>query len=83
MRPSWPAQERAAIAAFAAGSVAWREALVKVDGTGPDMVGYRTYPHGSDPEERCVDIVWWVNQELPHYGAEIALLRDLYRAQRD
>jgi hypothetical protein len=27
-----------------------------------------------------VDIVWWVNQEILHHGAEIALLRDLYRA---
>jgi len=25
--------------------------------------------------------VWWVNQEILHHGAEIALLRDLYRAQ--
>jgi len=24
--------------------------------------------------------VWWVNQEILHHGAEIALLRDLYRA---
>jgi hypothetical protein len=23
--------------------------------------------------------VWWVNQELLHHGAEIGLLRDLYR----
>ncbi|MEI5036381.1 hypothetical protein RB201_38110 [Streptomyces sp. S1A(2023)] len=29
-----------------------------------------------------VDIVWWVNQEVLHHGAEIALLRDLYRARR-
>jgi len=26
-----------------------------------------------------IEIVWWVNQELLHHGAEIALLRDLYR----
>lgn len=44
-------------------------------------MGYCTYPHGSDPEEPFVDIVWWVNQELLHHGAEIALLRDLYRAR--
>jgi hypothetical protein len=29
-----------------------------------------------------VDIVWWVNQEILHHGAEVALLRDLYRAMR-
>ena len=29
-----------------------------------------------------IDIVWWVNQEVLHHGGEIALLRDLYRAQQ-
>jgi hypothetical protein len=33
----------------------------------------------SDVEEMFIDIVWWVNQEVLHHGAEIALLRDLYR----
>ncbi|HEY8675177.1 MAG TPA: DinB family protein, partial [Candidatus Dormibacteraeota bacterium] len=28
------------------------------------------------------ETVWWVNQELLHHGAEIALLRDLYRARQ-
>jgi hypothetical protein len=36
-------------------------------------------PYGSDAEEMFIDIVWWVNQEVLHHGAEIALLRDLYR----
>ena len=31
--------------------------------------------------EQFIDTVWWVNQEVLHHGAEIALLRDLYRAQ--
>ncbi|GHD55412.1 hypothetical protein GCM10010317_040550 [Streptomyces mirabilis] len=43
-------------------------------------MGYCTYPHGSDADEPFIDIVWWVNQELLHHGAEIALIRDLYRA---
>jgi hypothetical protein len=34
-------------------------------------------PYGSDAEEMFIDIVWWVNQEILHHGAEIALLRDL------
>ncbi|MEU2408614.1 DinB family protein, partial [Streptomyces rubiginosohelvolus] len=46
-----------------------------------DTVGYSTYPNGSDAEDLFVDIVWWVNQEVLHHGAEIALLRDLYRAR--
>jgi len=41
-----------------------------------------SYPDGSDPEEPFIEIVWWVNQELLHHGAEIALLPDLYRARQ-
>jgi len=32
---------------------------------------------GSDSEEPFLDVVWWMNQEVVHHGAEIALLRDL------
>lgn len=71
----------AAVTAFDAGAAAWRKALLSVDDAALDTVGYCTYPHGSDPDEPFVDIVWWVNQELLHHGAEIALLRDLYRAR--
>ncbi|MFJ2442414.1 MULTISPECIES: DinB family protein [unclassified Streptomyces] len=67
-----------AVAAFAAGAAAWREALLAADDTALDTVGHSTYPHGSDSENPFIDIVWWVNQELLHHGAEIALLRDLY-----
>lgn len=35
----------------------------------------------SDAAEPFVDIVWWVDQELLHHGAEIALIRDPYRAR--
>ncbi|WP_329017089.1 DinB family protein [Streptomyces sp. NBC_00690] len=73
------ADARGAMAAFGAGATAWRRALSNVDDTALDTVGYCTYPHGSDAEEPFIDIVWWVNQELLHHGAEIALLRDLYR----
>jgi hypothetical protein len=52
------------------------------DDAAPDEVGRCTCPHGSDAEEPFVDIVWWVNQEVLHHGAEIALLRDLYRARQ-
>ncbi|MFJ2608507.1 DinB family protein [Streptomyces sp. NPDC091279] len=69
----------AAVALFDAGASAWRDALLSVDDAALDTVGYCTYPHGSDPEEPFLTIVAWVNQELLHHGAEIALLRDLYR----
>lgn len=71
-----------AVAAFDVGAAAWRKALLSVDDAALGTVGYCTYPHGSDPDEPFIDIVWWVNQELLHHGAEIALIRDLYRARQ-
>jgi hypothetical protein len=69
-----------AVAAFESGADAWRAALTAInDDATLDTVGVSTYPHGSDPEDPFIDLVWWVNQELLHHGAEIALLRDLYR----
>ncbi|MGW1596490.1 DinB family protein [Streptomyces sp. NPDC002343] len=70
-----------AMAAFDTGAEAWRKALLGAADGALDTVGYCTYPHGSDPEEPFIDIVWWVNQELLHHGAEIGLLRDLYHAR--
>ncbi len=71
-----------ALAAFEFGADAWRGALLATGGADLDTVGRSTYPHGGDPEEKFIDLVWWVNQELLHHGAEIALLRDLYRESR-
>ncbi|MGW8359061.1 DinB family protein [Streptomyces wedmorensis] len=68
-----------AVKAFSAAADAWRGALLSADDEALDTVGHCTYPHGSDPEELFLDVVWWVNQEILHHGAEIALLRDLYR----
>jgi hypothetical protein len=45
-----------------------------------DTVGY--CPHGSDPEEPFVEVVWRVNQELLHHGAEVALIRYRVRGER-
>jgi hypothetical protein len=67
-----------AVAALMAAVDAWRGTLVQCDDTALDTVGYSTFPYGSDAEEAFIDIVWWVNQEVLHHGAEIALLRDLY-----
>ncbi len=68
-----------AISAFVTASEAWRGTLTECDDAALDTVGYSSYPYGSDAEEAFIDIVWWVNQEVLHHGAEIALLRDLYR----
>ncbi|MDH6133358.1 hypothetical protein P3T37_002753 [Kitasatospora sp. MAA4] len=70
-----------AITAFSSGAAAWRAALLLADDTVLDTVGHSSYPHGSDPESLFLDLIWWVNQEVLHHAAEIALLRDLYRAQ--
>ena len=70
-----------AIAAFDAAAVSWREALVSADEAALDMVGRSSYPDGSDPDDPFIDTAWWVNQELLHHGAEIALLRDRFRAR--
>ncbi|MFI8965775.1 DinB family protein [Streptomyces sp. NPDC053493] len=59
----------------------WRKTLLAVTDADLDTVGLSTYPYGSDAENPFLDIVWWMNQELLHHGAEIALLRDLYRAR--
>jgi len=69
-----------AVAAFESAAAAWREALLSADDAALDTVGHSTYPHGSDPEDPFIETVWWVNQELLHHGAEISLMRDLYRA---
>ena len=70
-----------ALATFAAAADRWRAAMTSADDAALDTVGYSGYPHGSDPHWPFLDVVWWENQELLHHGAEIALLRDLYRAR--
>ena len=68
-----------AFAALEAGAAAWRAAVAGLAEEDVDAIGRSTYPYGSDPEDPLIDTVWWVNQELLHHGAEVALLRDLYR----
>jgi hypothetical protein len=72
----------AALTAFAEAAAAWRATLLTADDAALSAVGWSTYPNGSDPEDAFIDTVWWVNQEVLHHGAEIALLRDLYRPSR-
>jgi hypothetical protein len=58
----------------------WRGALESASEQDLDTVGYSALPWGLDPELPFIEIVWWVNKEVLHHAAEIALLRDLYRA---
>jgi hypothetical protein len=71
-----------AVAALAAAVGSWRGTLLACDDADLDTIGHSAYPYGSDAGEAFIDIVWWVNQEVLHHGAEIALLRDLYGARR-
>jgi hypothetical protein len=76
-----PQTTEAAIAALTDALQAWHEALTSASDADLDQVGRSSFPWGLDPTLPFLDISWWVNQELLHHGGEIALLRDLYRAQ--
>lgn len=70
------------IQAFADALDAWHAILVDSTDADLDQVGRSSFPWGLDPDLPFLDICWWVNQELLHHGAEIALLRDLYPGLR-
>jgi hypothetical protein len=76
-----PASADAGISTLVSSGVAWREALTSADDAALDEVGRSSFPWGLDPDLPFLDICWWVNQEVLHHGAELALLRDLYRAR--
>ena len=70
------------IAALEQSAAAWREALTTATTDEDlDQIGRSAFPWGLDPDMPFIEIVWWVNKELIHHGAEIALLRDLWQAQ--
>jgi hypothetical protein len=69
------------VSALATAAQSWREVLISTTEEQLDQVGRSQLPWGLDPRLPFLDIIWWVNQELLSHGAEIALLRDLYRGQ--
>lgn len=75
-----PLTAERAIAKLCESAAFWRRALESADDAALDQVGYSKLPWGLDPELPFIEIVWWVNKEVLHHAAEIALLRDLYRA---
>ncbi|MFJ8056556.1 DinB family protein [Streptomyces sp. NPDC096142] len=60
----------------------WRAAVATVTESQLDEVGFSRYPYGSDPDDPYIDVVAGSNLEFIHHMAEIALLRDLWRARR-
>jgi DinB superfamily len=59
----------------------WRSSISDVSEEQLDTVGLSQYPYGSDPAEPFITVISGNNFELIHHLAEIALLRDLWRAR--
>ncbi|MGP2439381.1 DinB family protein [Streptomyces sp. JW3] len=58
----------------------WRASVATVTDEQLDTVGFSQYPYGSHADDRYVDVLAGDNLEFIHHMAEIALLRDLWRA---
>ncbi|MFI6336814.1 DinB family protein [Streptomyces sp. NPDC050535] len=59
----------------------WRDSVAAVTDEQLDMVGFSQYPYGSDPDDPYIAVLSGANLEFIHHMAEIALLRDLWRAR--
>lgn len=59
----------------------WRESVADLSEEQLDTVGLSQYPYGSDPDEPYASVLSGANLEFIHHMAEIALLRDLWRAR--
>lgn len=59
----------------------WRDSVAAVTDEQLDTVGFSQYPYGSDPDDPFITVLWGANLEFIHHMAEIALLRDLWRAR--
>ncbi|MEV0173160.1 DinB family protein [Streptomyces sp. NPDC050803] len=58
----------------------WRESVGTVTEEQLDTVGFSQYPYSNDAEYPFVNVLAGANLEFIHHMAEIALLRDLWRA---
>ncbi|MFE9290831.1 DinB family protein [Streptomyces olivaceus] len=70
-----------ALEAFWATIGRWREDVASVTDEQLDTVGLSQYPYGSDPDDPFIAVVAGSGLEFIHHMAEIALLRDLWRAR--
>ena len=59
----------------------WRDSVAAVTDEQLDTVGFSQYPYGSDPDDPYIAVLSGANLEFIHHMAEIALLRDLWRAR--
>jgi hypothetical protein len=60
----------------------WAASVELVTDEQLEVPGFGAYPYGLDPQIPFIGIVRWVNRELIHHLAEVALLRDLYAGER-
>ncbi|WP_225823916.1 DinB family protein [Streptomyces naphthomycinicus] len=58
----------------------WRDSVATVTDEQLDTIGFSQYPYGSHPGDPFIDVLSGANLEFIHHMAEIALLRDLWRA---
>jgi hypothetical protein len=77
----WPGDAVAAITVVTDAHQKWRGGLETVTSAQLDQIGFSQMPLGLDPEVRFLDLVAWQAAETMHHAAEVACLRDLYRAQ--
>jgi hypothetical protein len=56
-RSSGPGHRAGALVALRHGADQWRASLLAADDKALDTVGHSSYPDGSDPEERFIDVV--------------------------
>ena len=59
----------------------WRADVGTLTDDQLDTIGLSQYPYGSDPDDPFISVLSGANLELIHHMAEIALLRDLWRAR--
>lgn len=79
---TWPVTAQGAFEFVREIHFRWRSALAGVSSRDLDTIGFSQNPDGLDRGVRFVDLVVWTNLEFAHHAAEIACLRDLYRAQK-
>ncbi|MEV2218009.1 DinB family protein [Streptomyces sp. NPDC050997] len=59
----------------------WRDSVAAVTEEQLDTFGFSRYPYGSDPDDPFIGVLAGANLEFIHHMAEIAMLRDLWRAR--
>lgn len=76
----WPVTAVDAIVFVTHAHSQWRTAVGALNSAELDQIGLSQMPWGLDQEVRFIDLLAWQNADFLHHAAEVACLRDLYRA---